>query len=292
MKLTRSQKVFQVFNYIILGIIALATLYPFLDVIKVSISTPADASRMSLTLWPGEFTFAAYKHVFANQYIWIGYKNTFLRIIVGISIQMALTILTAYPLSKKDLPCRYILTLLITFTMFFSGGLIPSYLLVRYLNMRNTIWALVLPGAINTFSMLIMRNYFMSLPKEIDESAKLDGAGDLKILIKIVLPLSVPILAVVGLWGIVAHWNAWFDCLIYITDSKKYVLQAILRKIVIDATPQFDQQGSGRTDMGVNIAAETIKCASIIVATLPVLIIYPFLQKYFVQGIMVGSLKG
>lgn len=291
MRQTKGEEFFQVFNYIFLTVLIIFCIYPFWEVIRISFSTPAEASRMGFSLWPRESTAAAYIQVFKNQYIWIGYKNTIERVAVGVSIQMALTILAAYPLSKKHFPNRGFWTIIIVFTMFFKGGLIPDYLLVNALHIDNSIWALVLPRAIDTFSMLILRNYFMSLPESLEESAKIDGAGAVRILAYIILPLSLPILVTIGLWGIVWHWNAWFDCLIYIRDGKKYVLQAILRKIIIDAAPQF-------SEMSVNVgnvvtpSAEVVKCATIIVSTLPIMIVYPFLQKYFIKGVIVGSLKG
>lgn len=291
MKKTKGEKIFGIFNYMFLALIAILTVYPFWEVVRMSLSTPAEASRMGFTMWPKEISWAAYKQVFDNEFIWMGYKNTIIRIWVGLSIQLSMMILTAYPLSKKYLPHRTYYTLFIVFTMFFSGGLIPDYLLIKALHMDNSIWALVLPGAIPTFSMLILRNYFMSIPESLEESAKIDGAGSILILVRIILPLSVPILMTVGLWGLVGHWNAWFDCLIYIRDSRKYVLQAVLRKIIIDAAPQFG-------DMTLSVdnqpmpSAEVVKAATIIVSTLPIMLGYPFVQKYFVKGILVGSLKG
>lgn len=204
---------------------------------------------------------------------------------------MILMVLTAYPLSKRNFPNRNIWTLIIVFTMFFKGGLIPDYLLVKTLNLDNSIWALVLPGAIDTFSMIIMRNYIMSLPDSLEESAKIDGASQLTVLIKIILPLSKPIIMTILLWVIVAHWNAWFDCLIYIRDSGKYVLQAVLRKIVLDAAPQFSDMSMDIQDESLP-SEEVIKCATIIVSSLPIMLVYPFIQKHFVKGILVGSLKG
>ncbi|HOJ11726.1 MAG TPA: carbohydrate ABC transporter permease [Clostridiales bacterium] len=288
---SRGEKVFQVFNYIFLAFVTLITVFPFWEVIRISFSTPAEASRMAFTLWPRETTLDGYMSVLKNPFIWMGYKNTIIRVTVGMTIQMTLMVLVAYPLSKKYFPNRNFWTLVIVFTMFFQGGLIPNYLLIKSLHLDNTLWALVLPRAIDTFAMLILRNYFMSLPVSLEEAAKIDGAGQLTTLIKVILPLSKPILVTVLLWGVVWHWNAWFDCLIYIRDGNKYVLQAILRKIVIDAAPQF-------TDMTVTIdnvvqpSAEIIKCATIVVSTLPIMMVYPFLQKYFIQGVIVGSLKG
>jgi len=291
---SRQEKTFSIFNYILLSILALSTLYPFWDVIRVSLSTAAEANQMGFKLWPEKITVEAYTYVLQNRFIWVGYKNTIIRILVGMSIQMTLMICVAYPLSKKYFPNRSFWTLIIVFTMFFKGGMIPDFLLIRAMNIDNTIWALVLPRAIDTFAMLIMRNNFMSLPDSLEESAKIDGAGDLKVLISIILPMSKPILMTVALWGIVWHWNAWFDCLIYIRDSNKYVLQAILRKIIIDSAPQFSEIAGGVdiSTIDTNTSQTTIKCATIIVSTIPIVAIYPFIQKYFIKGMMVGALKG
>lgn len=291
MRCSRSEIVFKVFNAALLILLCIITIYPFWELIKVSFSNPLEVGRIGYRLWPLKTSLEGYIHVFKNEFIWIGYKNTIVRVILAVSVQMILTILIAYPLSKKSLPHRNVFTMLIVFTMFFSGGLIPEYLLVsNVLNIDNTVWSLVLPYAINTFGMLIMRNYFLSLPGELEESAKMDGAGELTVLIRIILPISMPILVTVALWGIVANWNAWFDCIIYIRDGGKYVLQAILRRIVIDSIPEFD--GSGAIEKTVSVNAEIVKCSTIIVATLPVMLIYPFLQKYFIKGILIGSLKG
>jgi len=291
MRCSRSEIAFKVFNATLLTLLCIITLYPFWELIKISFSDALEVGRIGYRLWPLKTSLEGYTHVFKNEFIWIGYKNTIIRVILAVSVQMILTILTAYPLSKKNLPHRNVFTMIIVFTMFFSGGLIPEYLLVsNVLNMDNTVWSLVLPYAINTFGMLIMRNYFMSLPGELEESAKMDGAGDMTVLIQIILPISMPILVTVALWGIVGNWNAWFDCIIYIRDGSKYVLQAILRRIVIDSIPEFD--GSGAIEKTVSVNAEVVKCSTIIVATLPVMVIYPFLQKYFIKGILIGSLKG
>ncbi len=288
---SRFDTVFNIINITLLLFLSALTLYPFWEVIKVSFSDPLEVGRIGYRLWPLKTSMEGYTHVFQNQFVWIGYKNTIVRVILAVSVQMILSILTAYPLSKKRLPHRNIFTMLIVFTMFFSGGLIPEYLLVsNILNLDDTVWSMVLPYAINTFGMLVMRNYFMSLPNELEESAKIDGAGELTVLLRIILPISMPILVTVGLWGIISNWNAWFDCIIYIRDSNKYVLQAILRRIVIDSIPEFD--GRGAIEKTILINAEVIKCSTIVIATLPVMLIYPFLQKYFIKGILIGSLKG
>jgi len=178
--------------------------------------------------------------------------------------------------------------------MFFSGGLIPSYLLIQKLKLNNTIWALVLPSAINTFNMIIVRNYFMSLPEELEDSAKIDGANDIIILFTIILPISTPIIATVALWSAVGHWNAWFDALIYITKEELIVLQVVLRKMIVEGSMQYlETTGSGQvSEIGFQPTPEIIKSAAIIVSSIPIIMFYPFVQKYFIQGIMIGSLKG
>lgn len=289
---SKGEKAFAVFNYIFLTLLALVTIYPIWDIIRVSLSTAHEASSMVFRLYPSEISWDGYREVIANEYIWIGYRNTIVRVLVGVSLRMTLMILTAYPLSKRYLPGRNIFTSIIVITMFFSGGLIPGYLNIKSFGIENSIWALVLPTAIDTFAMLILRNFFMELPEELEESAKIDGASSLRILARIILPLSMPVLMTIGLWAIVDHWNAWFDCLLYMRDANKFVLQAILRKIVIDAAPQFDSIDAMTQSSAVNLNVEVVKAATIVVSTLPVMLVYPFIQKYFVTGIMLGSLKG
>lgn len=291
MKRTNGEKAYAVFNYIILTLIALVTVYPFWDVIRVSFSTTAEANSMVFRLFPSEIALDGYQKVLSNTNIWIGYKNTIFRVLIGTSLNMLLMIFTAYPLSKRYLPFRNGFTLFIVFTMFFSGGLIPGYLNVRSLGLDNTFGALIFPTAINTFSMIILRNFFMGLPEELEESAYIDGASTLRILFSIILPLSLPILMTVGLWSVVEHWNAWFDCIIYIREPSAYVLQAVLRKIVIDATPQFNNMQDSADTLS-NVNSEVIKAATIIVSSIPIMLVYPFVQKHFVKGVMVGSLKG
>jgi putative aldouronate transport system permease protein len=288
---SRPERAFQAFNYILLTLLGLIMLYPFWEIIKVSFSDPLEVGRSGYRIWPLKSSLEGYIHVFKNEFVWLGYKNTIFRVIVAMSVQMALMILTAYPLSKRNLPNRNVITMFIVFTMLFNGGLIPEYLLVvNTLHLDNSIWALSLPAAINTFSMLILRNFFMTIPTEMEESAKIDGASDLWILVRIILPLSMSVLVTVLLWGIVQNWNAWFDCIIYIRDYKKYVLQAVLRKIVIDASPELDRVGALEETIPIN--AEVVKASTIVVSTLPIMMIYPFVQKFFIRGVMIGSLKG
>lgn len=288
---TRGEKIFNVFNVSFLILVTLIMIYPFWEIIRISLSTTAEISSAEFRLFPSEINLDAYKTVLSNSNIWMGYKNTIIRVLLGTTIEMIMIVITAYPLSKKFFPNRSMWTIFIVFTMFFSGGLIPIYLNIRNLGIDNSIWALVLPGAIDTYAMLIVRNYFMSLPASLEEAAKIDGAGSMRVLVKIVLPVSTPILMTVMLWSIVRHWNAWFDCLIYIQEPTEYVLQAILRKIVIDAAPQFDASTVLETQE-VSNDAEIVKASTIVVSTIPIMVFYPFIQKYFAKGILVGSLKG
>ncbi|MFD0870112.1 MULTISPECIES: carbohydrate ABC transporter permease [Paenibacillus] len=286
------EKAFDTFNVVFLTLFAFTAVYPFIDVLVVSFSTPAAANVYGLKLWPREFSAEAYKAVFDNRMIWVGYYNTVYRTVLGTFLNVIFTVLCAYPLSKKYLPNRNLFTMMIVFTMFFSGGLIPNYLLVKELGLLDNRMALILPGLIAAFSMIIVRNYFMSLPEEIEESAKMDGANDFRVLFSIVLPVSKPIIATIALWYAVAHWNAWFDSLLYISNPEKTVLGNVLRKIVIEGSAQFQQFESYDPTRENAVTPDIIKAATIMVATIPIICVYPFVQKYFVKGIMIGSLKG
>ena len=290
MKIKRSagEKTFDAFNVALLLLLSLSVVYPFVYLISMSLtSVPAAIHPLTLLPRPGTFTLGNYGQVLGSSFVWVGYKNTILRVALGTALTLLASVLTAYPLSKRTLPNRTLFTGFIVLTMFFSGGIIPRYVLVRTLRMINTVWALVLPGLIPTYSMLLIRNYFMSLPGDLDESAKVDGANDYRILFQIILPVSTPILATVTLWTIVGHWNAWFDATIYISVGSRQVLQAILRQIVV-----MGQLTEIQADANMAVSPDSVKATTIIVATIPVLAIYPFVQKYFVKGIMVGSLKG
>ena len=260
-------------------------LYPFLYLLAASFSS---SSVMRLSLIPARPSVAAYEKVVQNQYLWNGFLMTLLRLGIGTPLTLVVTIATAYALSKPYFPNRTLWTGVLVLTMFFSGGLIPSYLLVRSVGIYNTVWALVLPGLISTYNMIIMRNFFMSLPTEIEESAKIDGANDIIILIRIVVPVSGAIIATVTLWTMVGHWNAWFDSLIYFNDMSKHVLQLVLRRLVIEGKVLTLFPGE---DMGIG-NPEAVKAATVLIGTAPIIMAYPFLQKYFVKGIMIGSLKG
>lgn len=286
--------VFDYLFYIILGLLAITILVPFLHLFSISFSPSHIATKPGLHLLPVEFTLDNYARVFNSKFIWVGYKNTLIRTVVGTFIQLFTTAMGAYVLSKKFFPHRTFWTLFIVFTMFFSGGLIPTYLLVTELGLTNTYASMILPGLVSAYNLIIMRNYFSnSFPEEIEESCMIDGAGRFTIFLKFVIPLSAPILATVGLWIAVGHWNSWYDVLLYISQEEKFTLQIVLRRIILSGTQQLLDANQGFTFFeDMNSSPEGLKAASIFVATIPILCVYPFIQKYFVQGIMIGSLKG
>lgn len=274
---------------IIMILVCIITIYPFWNLLVLSIS-PSDISFTKIHLIPEGFTWFNYHKVLTAPNIATGFYNTILRTVLGIGLNIIFTMLCAYPLSKRDLPNRNFWTFFIVFTMFFNGGLIPHYLLIKNLHMMNTVWPLVLPRLIDTFSMLVARNYIMSIPVSLVESAKIDGASEVTILFRIILPIAKPIIAVLTLWSGVWHWNAWFDSLLYTTETSKQVLQIILRRVILEGSQQIMEVDMSASTQIVN--PETIKATTVMVVSLPIIILYPFLQKYFVKGMLVGSVKG
>jgi len=284
------ERLFDSCNTGFLVLLCVGTVYPFLYVLFASLSDPSKLIRMrGLILFPQGFSLEAYRLVFANPMITVGYANTLFYVAVGTAINLLMTSFGAYALSRRTLMLKNPIMMMIVFTMFFSGGLIPNYLLVSELGMLNTRWALIIPGAISTYNLIIMRTSFHGIPASLEESAKIDGANDFTILFRIILPLSMPIVSVMILFYGVSHWNAWFNALIYLRDRDLYPLQLVLREILI--TNSTDAMTTGASDMNKALVAETIKYAAIIVATVPVLFLYPFLQKYFVKGVMIGAVK-
>ncbi|WP_391563883.1 carbohydrate ABC transporter permease [Paenibacillus cremeus] len=291
MKQTIAEKVFGVFNIAFLLFLTLITLYPFLYVAMASLSNPSElASHSGILLWPMGFNMDGYVSVFKNPNIITGYTNTIIYVVVGTAINVIITALGAYVLSRKGVMLRDSIMMMIVFTMFFSGGLIPNYLLVKSLGMFDTMWALILPGAISTYNLIIMRTAFAAIPESLEESARIDGAGDLTILFKIVIPLSQAVIAVMILFYAVAHWNSWFSAMIYLRNRDAYPLQLFLREILINSSTDSMITGSSGSDK--EAISEIIKYCTIIVATLPIIVVYPFLQKYFTKGVMIGAVKG
>lgn len=290
MKKTKGEKAFNVFNVIFMLIVAFLTLYPFYYVLIASLSKSADFMMYQGFLYkPLGFNIEAYRIVFRDDRIIRGFINTVIILVTRVSLAMLLTIIGAYVLSKKDAFWVPKLMFLIIVTMFFSGGMIPTYLNVRSLGLDNKMLALILPSVINTFNMIIMRNAFEAVPREIDEAAAIDGAGCVKSLFIIMLPLVIPTVMVIFLYYAVEVWNAWFDAMLYIRKKTLYPLQLILREILINNNTD-NMNNSANAD--AETMAETIQYAVMMVATVPILVVYPFLQKYFVNGIMVGAVKG
>lgn len=271
-------------------LVIVTTLYPFWYVLVLSFSGVDKGG--GIQFWPNQFSTRAYEALFRYDLVWTGYRNTIVRCVIGTTLSVFFTAMTAYPLSKRDLPFHNFFTNMILFTMLFGGGLIPTYLLVKDLNLLNSVWALILPSMLGAYNIFIVRNFFRSIPESLEESARIDGAGWFTIFLRIILPLAKPVIATVTLWILVGNWNAWFDAFIYITDSTKTVVQVILRKISIEnsavdmaAIAQRMAKGEGQ------IASKTLETAMVVVTIIPMLITYPFLQKYYVKGIMIGSIK-
>jgi len=291
MRVSLGEHIFRVCNTLFLSVLMIATMYPILYVAFASFSEPALMMAHKGILWkPLGFSLETYGAVFSNPMILLGYRNTLFIVIVGVALNLLLTSFAAYALSRKTLQYRKQLTLFIVFTMFFSGGLIPFYLLVRGLGITNSLWALILPTAISAFNLIIMRTSFEAVPDALEESAKIDGANDFVILFRIFLPLCKPVLAVVGLYYGVSHWNSWFNAMIFLQDRSMYPLQLILREILIIGEASSMAEGASQDE--IIILGETLKYATIMVATLPIFLVYPLLQKYFVKGALIGAIKG
>lgn len=286
-----SDRIFDIVNYLLLILSVLICLYPLLYILFASLSEPEQlmAHRGGL-IAPLGFSLDAFKIVLSNSNIATGYQNTLIYVVVGTSLNLVMTTIGAYALSIRNFLWKKAVMSLIVFTMFFGGGLIPTFLLVQDLGLYNTRWALILPGAISTWNMIVMKTYFQSIPESLHESAKIDGANDLRILGSIVLPLSAPIIAVMVLFYGVAHWNQYFNALIYLRNRDYQPIQTFLREILI--ANQMDGMSAAAGDSSTNAISATIKYATIMVATVPILAIYPFLQKYFIKGVMVGAIKG
>ncbi|MCI3926982.1 carbohydrate ABC transporter permease [Paenibacillus sp. TRM 82003] len=280
---------FDIGNTLLMLLLCVTTLYPFLFLLNISLNT-SDVSFTTIKLIPESFTLENYRQVMSEDNIRTGFANAVVRTVLGTSLTLVTTIAAAYALSKPYYPHRTFWTQLIILTMFFSGGLIPTYLLVKDLALLNTVWALVLPPMVSAFQLIVARNFLQTLPIEVEESARIDGANDLYILWKIVVPLSMPIVITLGLWNIVGHWNAWFDSMLYMTKPEKEVLQVVMRRIVLDG--EMDMLSTAVPEAQRLVNPETLKAATIMVTTLPIILIYPFVQKYFVKGMLVGSVKG
>ena len=286
-KLTIGEVIFQIILIVFMIAIIVITLYPLWYVFVASLSNASDVIKANgRMLWISGFNIDAYKEVFKNKNIWTGYVNTIFVVGIGTFLSLLLTALGGYFLSRKDVMWKGVIAVAIVFTMYFSGGMIPRYFVVRELHLNNSLFALILPVAISTYNLIIMRTAFASLPQALSEAAEIDGAGHITILFRIMLPLCGSTLAVLALYYAVSYWNSWFDAMIFIDDRSKFPLQLILREIVMYNTTSDALVAVDNFDL-----AETVQYATIIVATLPILIIYPLIQKYFEKGVMIGAIK-
>ena len=291
---TRGEKIFNVFNYIILILIGVTTLYPLLYTFSMSVSTKLAAESGGLHILPtwGQITLDPYKLVFQNVEIWRAYGYTIFRTVVGTVGAVLVTCFYGYALSRPNLIWKKFFVGYITFTMLFSGGQIPIYLNIRDLGLINSVWVYILPMLISAYNTVVARSFFAGIPEALNESAKIDGAGEFRTFFQIIVPLSKPIVMTLALWIAVAHWNSWFDSMMYITDQKKIVVQQYIQRIVNEsATERITDLGAAE-NAAANLTSETVKSGSIMVTIIPILCFYPFVQKFFIKGVTLGAVKG
>ena len=280
--------VFHIFNTLLMILILICTLYPFWYVIVSSLSSISHVTNSVVLLWPDGLHWDSYQQVFRNNLVPVAYGNTLFVTLIGTAVSMLLTSLSAFVLSRKELPGNKVMTLFVVFTMLFNAGLVPYYLQVKNLHLLNSRWSLIWPFALSTYNTVILRNFFKSVPNALYEAASIDGSGYIGYFFRILLPLSMPSIATITLFYAVSYWNAYFYSILFITDRALYPIQAILRQILMSSefnTLLYD-------DATQSMPSEMLKCAMIVITALPIICVYPFLQRYFVKGIMVGSLKG
>ncbi|RTE10377.1 carbohydrate ABC transporter permease [Paenibacillus whitsoniae] len=290
-KTSWGSRIFDGINVTLLLIFSLITVLPFIYVISGSFATQKELLTRGFILFPTEFSLDAYKYIFSTQTVVRSLFVTIFITVAGTLINIFLTCLMAYPLARKDMDFRKPILMMVVFTMLFSGGMIPTFLVVKQLGMINTYWSLLIPTAISAFNLIIIRNFFQQLPDGLEESAKIDGCNDLGIFLRIVLPLSMPAIATFSLFYAVGHWNTFFSAVLYINDSKMWPIQVLLRQIVILASGGIGDSSA----MGADYVAppdQSVKMAVIVVSTLPILLVYPFMQKHFAKGVLLGSVKG
>ncbi|MCL2092903.1 MAG: carbohydrate ABC transporter permease [Treponema sp.] len=293
-KQTTGEKVFGAFNYVFFFILAVAMIYPFWHIIMTSFSSAAETSRGGIFLWPRGFNVNVYRGVFRNPQTYTGYQTTIMVTVLGTFGGLAITAMTAYACSKQFLPFVSVIMLAILFTMIFNGGMIPNYLLIRNLNLIDNRLALILPGMVSPFHIIIMRTFFRTIPSSLEESAKIDGANDVYIFARIIIPLSKASLATIGLFIAVGYWNDFFSTVLYINSSNKWSMMAVLRNMITNTATAMAAAGiAANADNELEAVTETsVRAGTIVVATVPILVVYPFLQKHFVKGVMIGSIKG
>ena len=288
----RGDRTFYAIVNAIVGVFMLIVLIPLVNIVASSFSSPGAVSSGKVLFWPVEFSLDGYKTVFQNKMIGTAYFNTFFYTIVGTMINLAMTMMAAYALARKNLPYKGFFMFLFTFTMLFSGGTIPNYMLIVNLKLYDTRWAMLLPGAISVYNMIIARTFIQNIPNELYEAASIDGCSDARYFFTMVIPLSVTLLSVLTLYYAVAHWNSYFDAFLYLTNRKLYPLQIVLREILIANSINANEVVDDLTMSAKQGMADLLKFSLIIVSSLPVLVMYPFVKKYFLKGVMIGALKG
>lgn len=285
---TVGNKIFDSVNYVLLALISLATILPFIYILAVSFTSPHEVAKGGFILFPKEFSLSAYKYIFSTDTLVRSLLVSVYITVVGTFINLLLTSLMAYPLARQTLRGRQIILMAVLFTMLFSGGLIPTYFVVKAMGLTNSLWSLMIPNAISAFNLIVLKNFFQQIPDGLEDSARIDGCSDVGVLFRIVLPLSMPAMATFGMFYAVTHWNQFFSAIMYINDNNKWPVQVLLREIVIMAQSRIGDTSFDETE----IQPLTIRMAVIVFATLPILAVYPFLQKHFAKGVMLGSVKG
>ena len=291
-RLTGSDKAIMIFAYTILGLFMAAIILPVIYIILASFIDPITLQNSGLTFDFSKWTLTAYERVMSNAQIWIGFKNALIYSVLFTIISVAVTLLAAYPMSRPDFKGRGFFNVMFVITMFFGGGLIPTYLLISNLGMLDTIWAILIPGAFSVWNMIIARTYYMGIPQDMQEAAEIDGASEMVYFFKILLPLCMPIIATIAMWQFVGMWNSYFDAMIYLNDATKQPLQLVLRAILIQSQPEPGMVSDMQSTAARAQLAELLKYATIIISSVPLMILYPFFQKYFDSGIMAGAVKG
>ena len=291
-RLTGSDKAIMIFAYTILGLFMAAIILPVIYIILASFIDPITLQNSGLTFDFSKWTLTAYERVMSNAQIWTGFKNSMIYSVLFTIISVTVTLLAAYPMSRPDFKGKGFFNVMFVITMFFGGGLIPTYLLISNLEMLDTIWAILIPGAFSVWNMIIARTYYMGIPHDMQEAAEIDGASEMVYFFKILLPLCMPIIATIAMWQFVGMWNSYFDAMIYLNDAAKQPLQLVLRAILIQSQPEPGMVSDMQSTAARAQLAELLKYATIIISSVPLMILYPFFQKYFDNGIMAGAVKG
>ena len=291
-KLPAQDKILLTIAYVILGLFMIAIIVPMVYVILASFVDPITLQNQGLTFDFSKWTLTAYERVLTNSQIWIGFRNALFYSVVSTGLSVVVTLLAAYPMSRADFKGKGFFNLIYMITMFFGGGLIPTYLLISNLGMLDTIWALIIPGAFSVWNMIVARTYYQGVPRDLEEAASIDGATEMQFFFRILLPVCTPIIATIAMWCFVGMWNSYFDALIYLNDANKFPLQLVLRAILIQSQPEPGMVSDMQSTAQRAQLAELLKYATIIISSVPLLIMYPFFQRYFDSGVMAGAVKG